>query len=60
VIAEAAVYVVGIERQGIMGEPVLAYANERAAQRAVRGHRDARILDMAGLRDWWQALETAH
>jgi len=57
--AEDAVYVVGIERQGIMGEPVLAYADRSEAERAIQRHPGARMLDMAGLRDWWKALEAA-
>lgn len=57
--AESAVYVVGIERQGIMGEPVLAYADRAAAERASRGHAGARVLDLPGLREWWKALEAA-
>ena len=57
VLAESAVYVVGIERRGIMGEPVLAYADRSEALRAIQGHRGARMLDMAGLRDWWNSME---
>lgn len=57
--AEDAVYVVGIERRGIMGEPVLAYADEPEAKRAMRGHAGARMLDMPALRDWWKALQAA-
>jgi nitrous oxide reductase accessory protein NosL len=58
--AEDAVYVVGIERQGIMGEPVLTYVDRSDAERAIQGHRGARMLDMAGLWDWWEALEAGH
>lgn len=58
--AEDAAYVVGIERPGIMGEPVLAYADRSQAERAMRGHDGARMLDIAELRDWWQALEASN
>lgn len=57
--AESAVYVVGIERQRIMGAPVLAYANEAEAIRAMQGHAGARKLDSSGLRDWWKAKQAA-
>ncbi|MBW2268988.1 MAG: nitrous oxide reductase accessory protein NosL [Deltaproteobacteria bacterium] len=57
--AEDAVYVVGIERPGIMGEPVLAYAERSEAESVMQGHSSARMLDMAGLRDWWKARQTA-
>lgn len=60
VLAEDAIYVVGIERPGIMGEPVLAYAEQSAAELAIQGHRGAQMLDMAGLRAWWKAVEAAH
>ena len=56
---EDAVYVIGIERRGVMGEPVLVYANRSKAERAMQGHSDARMLDMAGLRNWWKALQGA-
>jgi nitrous oxide reductase accessory protein NosL len=59
VLAEDAFYVIGIERQGIMGEPVLAYAERGAAESAAQGHTDARVLDLGGLRDWWKELEAA-
>ena len=55
VAAEDAVYVVGIERRGIMGRPVLSYADPQEARRAMRGHAGARLLDLAGLRVWWTA-----
>ena len=56
---EDAVYVIGIERRGIMGEPVLVYADRLEALRAMRGHSGARMLDGAGLRDWWKTLQVA-
>ena len=56
---EDAVYVIGIERRGVMGEPVLVYADRSEAERAMQGHSDARMLDMAGLRNWWKALQVA-
>ncbi|MBW2233597.1 MAG: nitrous oxide reductase accessory protein NosL [Deltaproteobacteria bacterium] len=53
--AEEATYLIGIPRPGIMGAPVLAYASQREAERAMQGHTGARMLDMAGLRKWWKA-----
>jgi nitrous oxide reductase accessory protein NosL len=53
--AEEAIYVIGIPRPGIMGAPVLAYASQHEAERAMKGHSGARMLDMAGLREWWKA-----
>lgn len=52
--AEQAVFVVGIERSGIMGAPVLTYADQGDAERAMRGHGLSQRLDMAGLREWWK------
>lgn len=54
--ADDATYVVGIERQRIMGKPVLAYANRNEAERAMLGHNGARMLDLDGLRKWWKEL----
>ena len=53
--AEDAVYVVGIERQLIMGKPVLAYASKEHAERVMLGQSGSRMLDMDGLRQWWAA-----
>jgi hypothetical protein len=39
---------------------VLTYVDRSDAERAIQGHRSARMLDMAGLRDWWEALEAGH
>jgi nitrous oxide reductase accessory protein NosL len=55
--AKEAIYVVGIERPGIMGEPVLSYAARSDAERVVARHAGAQILDVAGLREWWDARE---
>jgi nitrous oxide reductase accessory protein NosL len=60
VAAADAIYVVGIERPAIMGDPVLAYADRSQAERAMQAHRGAKMLDMAGLRDWWIASEAAN
>ncbi len=57
--AEDVVYVVGIERPGIMGEPVLTYATRSDAERVIARHAGAQILDVAGLREWWDAREAA-
>jgi nitrous oxide reductase accessory protein NosL len=56
--AADAVYVVGVERQGIMGEPVLAYLSLSEAERAMQEHGGGRTLDMTELRDWWQARQS--
>lgn len=57
--AEEAVYVVGIERPGIMGVPVLTYADRSDAERVIERYAGAQILDVAGLREWWKAREAA-
>jgi nitrous oxide reductase accessory protein NosL len=51
--ADRIVYVVGIPRRGIMGEPVLTYRDEASARRAMRGHEGASALDLEGLKRWW-------
>lgn len=50
-------YVVGIERGGVMGAPVLAYATRSPAESAARSHDGARVLDWPGLEAWWSALQ---
>ncbi len=57
--AEDAVYVVGIERPSIMGEPVLTYAARSDAEHVIARHAGAQVLDVAGLREWWDAREAA-
>jgi nitrous oxide reductase accessory protein NosL len=52
--ADEAVFVVGIERPGIMGAPVLTYANQSDAEHAMRVHKKSQRLDMAGLLEWWK------
>jgi nitrous oxide reductase accessory protein NosL len=52
--AEEAVFVVGVPRPGIMGEPVLVYRDGGAAGSIVRDHPGSRILDFVGLERWWQ------
>jgi nitrous oxide reductase accessory protein NosL len=54
--ASEAVFVVGIDRPGIMGAPVLAYANQSDADHVSQGRSKTQRLDMAGLREWWMAL----
>ncbi len=51
--AEDAVYVVGIERRGIMGPPVLVYRTREDAERVTAGTA-GRVLDFEGLKGWWQ------
>lgn len=58
--AEDATYVVGVARQGIMGEPVLAYATRGEAEAAMLEHGGAQLLDLPGLREWWTAEQAAH
>jgi hypothetical protein len=43
--------VVGVEREGIMGKPVLAYPNREAAVRAV-GHHGGQQKSWAELPSW--------
>lgn len=52
--AERAVYVVGIERRGIMGPPVLVYRSQDDAQQVTAGTA-ARILDFEALERWWRS-----
>ncbi len=53
--AAEATFVVGIERPGIMGEPVLVYREGAEAESMVRAHPGSRALNLAGLESWWQA-----
>jgi thiamine biosynthesis lipoprotein len=56
--AELGVYVVGIERRGIMGAPVLVYRSQESAQRVALG-TSARILDFEELKRWWSRRQSA-
>lgn len=56
--AGEAVYVVGIERSGVMGEPVLIY-HDAAAAEAVTAGTSARILDFDALRARWAERQSA-
>jgi nitrous oxide reductase accessory protein NosL len=56
--SEDAVYVVGIERSGVMGEPVLTYHDRVAAERVIQG-TSARILGFDELRSWWAGIQGA-
>jgi nitrous oxide reductase accessory protein NosL len=61
--AGQASFVVGLKRSSIMGPPVMVYRDPNAAAGARSGHPNTRILDFAGLRDWWrrrQANDEAH
>ena len=55
--ADAAWYVVGVERRGIMAPPVLAYATREGAEAVARGHDGRRVLDLAELEAWWTDLQ---
>lgn len=57
VAADTAWYVVGVERRGIMGPPVLAYAKREGAEAVARGHDGRRVLDFAALEAWWTDLQ---
>ena len=52
--AGEATFVVGIERPGIMGKPVLVYRDGAEANSIVRAHPGSQTLDLAGLENWWQ------
>jgi nitrous oxide reductase accessory protein NosL len=52
--AAEATFVVGIERPGIMGKPVLVYRDVAEAESIVGAHPGSRALDLAGLERWWQ------
>jgi nitrous oxide reductase accessory protein NosL len=51
-----AVFVIGLDRPGIMGAPVLAYANRTEAERVMAENSGTQQLDLADLREWWKAL----
>jgi len=51
--AEDGVYVVGIQREQIMGAPVLIYRDRAAASQVVAG-TSAKILSWAELGPWWE------
>jgi nitrous oxide reductase accessory protein NosL len=57
--AEAAIYVIGIDRPGIMGEPVLAYATPSEAESAMLTYGGMQSLDLTGLIYWWQDQQSA-
>jgi nitrous oxide reductase accessory protein NosL len=48
-----AFFVVGVERKGIMGPPVLVYEDRAAAESVLMRYREARMLDFEALRGWW-------
>lgn len=52
--ADRAWYVLGVERSGIMGPPVLAYARRAEAHAVAGRHEGARVVDFAGLQAWWR------
>lgn len=54
VAADSAWYVLGVERGGIMGPPVLAYAQRADADAIAGSHEGARAVDFAGLEAWWR------
>jgi nitrous oxide reductase accessory protein NosL len=58
--AGEAVYVVGVERPGIMGAPVLAYAGNADAERVASRHTGAEVLDLPALKQWWARLQAGN
>jgi nitrous oxide reductase accessory protein NosL len=52
IVAEEGVYVVGIERERIMGAPVLIYRDRAAAEQVIVG-TSAKILSWNELGSWW-------
>lgn len=52
IVAEEGVYVVGIERERIMGAPVLIYRDRAAAEQMAVG-TSAKILSWSELGSWW-------
>jgi nitrous oxide reductase accessory protein NosL len=54
--AAEAVYVIGIPRRGIMGEPVLVYVDVETAEQVTAG-TSARLVDFAELQRWWAARD---
>jgi len=57
--AAEASYVIGVERRGIMGAPVLAYASVSAANAVAARHDGARVLDFDALATWWRERQAA-
>jgi copper chaperone NosL len=57
--AADAFYVVGIDRPGIMGAPVLTYAARSEAEHVAAQHAGTQIFDAAELREWWAMREAA-
>lgn len=59
--AKDGVYVVGIERERIMGAPVLVYRDHAAAERVIAG-TSGKILSWDELGSWWaeQQRDAAH
>jgi len=57
--ADQVVYVVGVDRPGIMGAPVLAYADAETARRVAERHPGAEVFDLAALKRWWSTLQAA-
>ena len=57
---EETVFVVGVARMGIMGPPVLAYADRADADPIAARHPGARILDAEELRTWWRTRSQGH
>jgi nitrous oxide reductase accessory protein NosL len=51
--AENVTYVIGVERQGIMGPPVLVYRDPETAARVVEAHPGASAIGFDELVAWW-------
>lgn len=58
-VADQVAYVVGVERGGVMGAPVLVYDDVEQARTVAAAHPGARVLDFASLQQWWRDREAA-
>lgn len=52
--AREALYVVGLERTGVMGRPVFSYADRADAEATASRYPAARVVDFPGLEVWWR------
>jgi len=57
--ADEAVFVVEVERRGVMGAPVLVYRDSEAAAQVLQHSASARSLDFVELKRWWDARQKA-
>lgn len=55
--ADQVTYVVGVDRPGIMGAPVLAYLDAETARLVASRHPGAEVVDLTTLVRWWNGLQ---